>query len=102
MNVLLSTDTEGVEFELEGGKYQLVVADTADSSDTELTAAVTMQIKLPGFSPAYWIDTDVTFSADGVKAFEASPASVYRVVTDTAGAVAHIETIEKINNPFRV
>ena len=83
--VLTATQTEGDEFTVGGGRYQLVVKDWSSE--------VKLQIKAPESNPTEWIDTDQVFSANGVKAFWMSYEGLYRMVTGAAGASAYLQLV---------
>ena len=86
MIVLSLTETVGPWFRQPAGKYQLLVDDYAGT--------VTLQIESPS-TPNSGIDTDITFSAKGVKNFYLASQSRYRVIAATAGATVVLQPLEQ-------
>ena len=83
--VLSSTLIVGKVFLVGGGRYQLIVKGW--------TSEVKLQIRVPETDPVEWLDTDQTFSDNGVKTFWASHEAEYRVVADTAGASVYLQLV---------
>ena len=83
--VFKAAQTEGDSFKAGGGRYQLVVKGWV--------AEVKLQIQEPETDPIEWIDTEQSWSADGVKVFWLSHEGVYRVVAGSAGATAYLQLV---------
>ena len=83
--VLSSTQTTGEVFLVGGGRYQLIVKDW--------TSEVKLQIGVPETDPVEWLDTDQTFSDNGVKTFWASHEAEYRIVAGIVGASVYLQLV---------
>ena len=84
-NIFSATQTEGDPFKVGGGRYQLIVKDWA--------AEVKLQIEEPETDPIEWIDTNQSWSDNGVKVFWLSHEATYRVISGSAGATAYLQLI---------
>ena len=84
-NIFDAIQTEGTPFKVGGGRYQLVIKDWA--------AEVNLQIQEPETDPIEWIDTNQSWSDNGVKVFWLSHEGVYRLISNSAGATGYLQLI---------
>ena len=81
LRILEATDTTGSTFQVDGGRYQILVVDWA--------ATVNLEIQNPD-DDTDWIETSETWSAVGVKGMWLGAGGTYRLSTATAGAKAWV------------
>jgi len=82
IDILAATQTTGREFHAPGRTALIQLSRHAGGTWT-------LQIQQPG-SPTTWQDTDITFTASGVKAFHSQAEIPYRLTGGSAGAVARL------------
>ena len=97
--ILESTEAEGSTFMLRGGAPtysgpQDLLSRQLVHMEVHTGGSWTVQSKRPG--SAIWVDTDISFTGIGQKAFWASQEFEYRVAGGTVGAEAHATGVWRV------
>ncbi len=86
--VLEATETDGAPFRSFGGQYQVIVDHGGGT--------VKLQIEIPNTDPPEYIDTDETWTADGVRAMWLAFEASYRMQASVAGSVAYLQAVHRL------